>query len=116
MRNTLKWMTIFTSLLIAACAGMANKHVSHDKSSTNEWPSFGRDYSNQRLSPLTQINRDNVKDLQLAWQYKSGISATFQATPIVTNGVMYVALPYSSVAALDAKTGKELWRYNHERR
>lgn len=112
MRNTLKWIAIFSSLLITACAGMVNKQVSDNK----DWPSFGRDYSNQRLSPLTQIKRDNVKDLQLAWQYKSGISATFQATPIVTNGVMYVALPYSSVVALDAKTGKELWRYNHERR
>ncbi|HSH53436.1 MAG TPA: PQQ-binding-like beta-propeller repeat protein [Methylotenera sp.] len=83
---------------------------------TQEWPSFGRDYTNQRLSPLTQINQKNVKDLKLAWQFKSGVTASFQATPVVTNGVMYVALPYNHVAALDAKTGKELWRYKHERR
>ena len=81
-----------------------------------DWPSFGRDYTNQRLSPLTQINQQNVKDLALAWQFKSGVSASFQATPIVTNGVMYVALPYNHVVALDAKTGKELWRYKHERK
>jgi len=44
------------------------------------------------------------------------VVASFQATPIVTNGVMYVALPFNHVVALDAKTGKELWRYKHERR
>ena len=112
MCNPLKIMALLGCLVITACAGTVNQQLISNK----EWPSFGRDYTNQRLSPLTQVNQQNVKDLQLAWQYKSGISATFQATPIVTNGVMYVSLPYSSVAALDAKTGKELWRYKHERR
>ncbi|MCX7187329.1 MAG: PQQ-binding-like beta-propeller repeat protein [Methylophilales bacterium] len=83
---------------------------------SKEWPSFGGDFSNQRLSPLTQINQNNVKNLQLAWQFKSGVVASFQATPIVTNGVMYLALPFNHVVALDAKTGKELWRYQHVRR
>ncbi|MDP2230698.1 PQQ-binding-like beta-propeller repeat protein [Methylotenera sp.] len=117
----------FTSLLllgcfsIAACSNLVNKQT--DNLSSNElsssgkdWPSFGRDYTNQRLSPLTQINQQNVKNLKLAWQFKSGVVASFQATPIVTNGVMYVALPFNHVVALDAKTGKELWRYKHERR
>lgn len=100
-------------LAISSCTSLPNQKVS---SADKDWPSFGRDYTNQRLSPLTQINQQNVKDLALAWQFKSGVSASFQATPIVTNGVMYVALPYNHVVALDAKTGKELWRYNHERR
>ena len=120
MRNTLRIMLLATSLLVSACAGIANKQAANDQAanevSDKEWPSFGRDYTNQRLSPLTQINQQNVKNLQLAWQFKSGISATFQATPIVTKGVMYVSLPYSNVVALDAKTGRELWRYKHEKR
>jgi glucose dehydrogenase len=81
-----------------------------------DWPSFGGDYTNQRMSPLTQVNRANVKDLTLAWQYKSGIAASFQTTPIVLQGIMYVSLPYNHVVALDAKSGKEIWRYQHERR
>ena len=100
-------------LAISSCTSLPNQKIS---SADKDWPSFGRDYTNQRLSPLTQINQQNVKDLALAWQFKSGVSASFQATPIVTNGVMYVALPYNHVVALDAKTGKELWRYKHERR
>ena len=106
-------VVLFGCLAITACSGMANKQSNLEN---KDWPSFGRDYTNQRLSPLTQINQQNVKDLKLAWQFKSGVSATFQATPIVTGGVMYVALPFNHVVALDAKTGEELWRYQHSRR
>lgn len=112
MGNPSKLIALFASLIITACASTGTQQLASNK----DWPSFGRDYTNQRLSPLTQINQQNVKDLQLAWQFKSGIPATFQATPIVTHGIMYVSLPYSGVVALDAKTGKELWRYKHERR
>lgn len=110
-KNFVKPLLLLSVLSVAACAGNMHKQLTESK----QWPSFGRDYSNQRMSPLTQINVDNVKELTLAWQYKSGVAASFQATPIVVDGVMYVALPYNHVAALDAKTGKELWRYQHER-
>lgn len=104
-------LLVFSVLALSACVGNSYTRLTESR----EWPSFGRDYSNQRMSPLTQINVENVKDLSLAWQFKSGVSASFQATPIVVDGVMYVALPYNHVVALDAKTGKELWRYEHQR-
>lgn len=103
---------LFSCLVISACSGLAEKQTNIGKG----WPSYGRDYTNQRMSPLMQINTQNVKDLSLVWQFKTGVSTTFQATPIVTDGVMYVSLPYNHVAALDAKTGKELWRYQHVRK
>ncbi len=110
--GTMKVLLLAGCVTMAACTGVTNKQSSSDK----DWPSYGRDYTNQRLSPLTQVNTSNVKDLSLAWQFKTGVSSTFQATPIVVSGVMYVALPYNHVVALDAKTGKELWRYQHVRR
>ncbi len=117
MHTRLKNVVLISCLVIAGCASLANKQSNNQPSASNkDWPSFGRDFTNQRLSPLTQINQNNVKDLKLAWQFKSGVVASFQSTPIVTSGVMYVSLPYNHVAALDAKTGKELWRYKHERR
>lgn len=117
MQIKLRSIVVVSSLVLAACAGLTNKQSTSQLASFNkDWPSFGRDYTNQRLSPLTQINQQNVKNLKLAWQFKSGVVASFQSTPIVTNGVMYVSLPYNHVAALDAKTGKELWRYKHLRR
>ena len=104
-------LSLLTLSLLASCA-----HVPQDGARTTDWPSYGKDYSNQRFSSLTQINRDNVAELALAWKFQSGVKATFQATPIVVDGVMYVSLPYNHVVALDAKTGKQLWKYEHHRR
>ena len=111
----LRGLVLLSCFAMMSCTGLANKPVTAERID-KDWPSFGRDFTNQRLSPLTQINQSNVKDLKLAWQFKSGVAASFQATPIVTQGVMYVALPFNHVVALDAKTGLELWRYKHERR
>ncbi len=83
---------------------------------TNDWPSYGRDYGNRRFSPLTQIDRTNVSRLGPAWTWNSGINATFQATPIVVDGLMIVSLPFNHVVALDARTGQPRWRYEHRRR
>ncbi|MEQ1598598.1 MAG: PQQ-binding-like beta-propeller repeat protein [Methylotenera sp.] len=106
------------TLLIAAFALLtACTQITQQNSAKNQdWPSYGQDYSSKRFSSATQINTKNVKDLTQAWVYKSGITASFQATPIVQNGVMYLSLPFNHVVALNAKTGKQLWRYEHDRR
>ena len=80
------------------------------------WPLHGQDLGGRRFSPLTAIDTANVARLVPAWTYHSGVTATFQATPIVANGVMYVSLPLSGVVALDPATGRELWRYRHQSR
>src|SRR5437660_526316 len=80
------------------------------------WLTYGRDYGNQRFSPLSGIDASNVTRLAPRWIYQSGVSATFQATPIVADGVMYVSLPFNDVVAVDARTGREQWRYQHQRR
>ena len=103
---------LFLPLLIQGCAATQSAKAQN----AQDWPSFGRDYTSQRFSPATQINTKNVKDLALNWAYKSGVVGSFQTTPIVQNGVMYLSLPFNHVVALDAKTGKELWRYNHDKR
>ncbi len=99
-------------LFIQGCAATQSTKLQN----TQDWPSFGRDYTSQRFSPATQISTKNVKDLALNWAYKSGVVGSFQTTPIVQNGIMYLSLPFNHVVALDAKTGKELWRYNHDKR
>ena len=76
-----------------------------------EWNSYGLDLSNQRFSRITQINKTNVETLEMAWQVQTGVPATFQSTPIVHEGVMFVSLPFNNVLALNAKTGDEIWRY-----
>ena len=77
-----------------------------------EWLSNGRDYREQRFSPLDAINASNVSKLGVAWEFRTHSVRALEATPIVANGVMYVTAPWSIVFALDAKTGKQLWQYD----
>lgn len=84
-------------------------------SSGKEWPVFGGNWDHQRYSQSTQITPGNVGQLDLAWEFDTGVSSSFQATPIVVNGVMFVSLPFNHVVALKADTGKLLWRYTHNR-
>lgn len=102
----------FISVMLA-CLLVTNS-VNADNSDT-EWSVFGGNHLHQRHSPLTQVTPQNVHDLEVAWQYNSGINASFQATPIVKDAVMYVSLPFNDVLALDAKNGELIWRYQHDR-
>jgi glucose dehydrogenase len=115
----IQFIILFISAsLLASCAIGVKQNVGFKQNNVNteDWPSYGRDLNSQRFSPATQINTQNVKNLVEAWVYNSGVVGSFQTTPIVQNGVMYLSLPFNHVVALDAKTGKELWRYEHQRR
>jgi alcohol dehydrogenase (cytochrome c) len=80
-----------------------------------DWITFGRDYTNQRFVPLDKINRSNVAGLEPSWTYSLGITGSTQTHPIVVDGVMYVTTPGNHVAAINAATGQEIWRYIHVR-
>src|SRR5262245_10718429 len=70
---------------------------------------------NIRYSPLTQINRENVARLQVAWTYDSHDAfkgSEMQSHPVVVGGVLYATTPTLKVIALDAATGKELWKFD----
>ncbi|MDQ2666722.1 MAG: PQQ-binding-like beta-propeller repeat protein [Gemmatimonadota bacterium] len=75
------------------------------------WPSYGRDYSNQRFSPLTQISAASVKGMSLAWHYKTGVVKAFETSPVVVDGVMYITTAVNHVIALDAATGTKKWEW-----
>lgn len=101
----------------AAVSGPAVSEVSNERlvnagSDDANWLSHGRTYDEQRFSPLDQVNRDNVGELGLAWYFDVPTQRGMEATPIVVDGRMYVTGSWSIVYALDAATGKELWRYD----
>ena len=77
-----------------------------------EWITHGRDYAETRFSPLKQINDSNVKDLGLAWSFDTQTDRGLEATPIIVDGVMYTTGSWSIVYALDARTGKQLWKWD----
>ena len=111
-------------LLIIAAMAFSLSSAATDKPTTvnqativdpgSEWLSYGRTYREQRFSPLNEINRDNVDELDLAWSFKFDTARGMEATPIVHNGVIYMSTGWSHVHALDARTGQELWHYDAE--
>jgi len=74
------------------------------------WPSYNGDYTGRRFSSLREINRSNVAQLRAAWVFHPGNTQRLEATPVVVNGVMYLTSA-NDVYALDAATGRTLWRY-----
>ncbi len=76
-----------------------------------DWINWRRTYDAWGYSPLNQINKSNVNQLQLVWTRPLGAGSSMQPTPLVYQGVLYVPQPYGIVQALDGLTGDELWRY-----
>jgi quinohemoprotein ethanol dehydrogenase len=81
---------------------------------THEWLSYGRTYSEQRFSPLEQITPDNIHKLGLAWSLDLPGIKSLEATPLSVNGTLYFSGNDSIVFAVDARTGRLLWRHDPE--
>ena len=89
--------------------------------SSGDWPVYGRDPGGARFSPLTQINRTNVSQLQVAWTHHTGLldmsgmrhrAPQLEVTPLIVDGLMYISTPLGMVAALDPTTGVERWHFD----
>ena len=118
-----------TLLLLSACGAPANKApqpaavpaaqvnaerllAADDAANVGQWMSHGRDYSEQRYSPLTKLSADNVSQLGLAWFADFDTRRGQESTPLVIDGVMYVTTAWSKLFAFEAKTGKPLWSFD----
>lgn len=95
-------------------ANIDGDRIIHADDSPGDWLAHGRTYSEQRFSPLKDINRDTVKQLGVAWEFRTNTSRGLEATPIVSDGIMFVTGSWSKVWALDAKSGRQLWFYDPE--
>jgi alcohol dehydrogenase (cytochrome c) len=78
------------------------------------WLTFGGNYSNHRYSPLTQINPQNVNRLQPQWTFQTGTLGNFESTTIVRDNILYVTGPQNVNWAIDARSGRQIWRYRRE--
>ncbi len=93
---------------------VTNEMLLSAQEDSESWLMYGRDYRSWRYSELTQVNTENVKKLVPKWAFQIGTEFDkFECTPLVVNGIMIITTPYSSIYAVDARTGKELWRYNY---
>jgi quinoprotein glucose dehydrogenase len=86
-----------------------------------DWPFYGADAGGSRYSPLTEINKSNVAELKVVWEYHTGDvsdgsdnrrKSEFETTPIVVDGTMYLSTPFNRVVALHPDTGREKWSFD----
>ena len=96
----------------SAIAQIDDARINNAESEPGNWLAYGRDYEEQRFSPLTQINRESVDRLGLAFELDLGSNDALEATPIVVDNTMFFTSTFSIVHAVDAKTGIEKWRYD----
>lgn len=100
------------SSLSAAASIVDHQRIVNADQEPGNWLTHGRDYAEQRFSPLTQISEKNADQLGLSWHFDTQHHRGLEATPIVVDGIMYVSGLWSAVYALDAKTGHQLWRFD----
>jgi alcohol dehydrogenase (cytochrome c) len=79
-----------------------------------KWLTYSGDYNGHRHSPLTQITPANVHQLTAQWTFQTGTLGSFQSTPVVVDGVLYVTGFNNNAWAIDARSGRQFWRYRRE--
>lgn len=92
-----------------------NQNDARIDAQNTDWPVYSGGPESTHYSKLNQVNRDNVKNLQVAWTFDSGDAfpgSENECNPIIVNGVLYATTPKLNVVALDASTGKQLWRFD----
>jgi PQQ-dependent dehydrogenase (methanol/ethanol family) len=99
---------------LAALTALALVVSTRAQAPPNDWPLHGRSDGETRFSPLARITADTVKDLGLAWSFVTETTRGLEATPIVTNGVLYASGSWSVVYAIDARTGRLRWKWDPE--
>ena len=124
-RSSLRAWSVAGILGAALCvmpplAGQARPGAATSVQPLGDWRYYGRDAGSQKYSPLDQITRDNVKNLRIAWRWKTdnfGPSPEFnlQATPLAVNGILYTtAGTRRHVVAIDGATGETLWTHRYD--
>lgn len=97
-----------------SAAGINAQRLIEAQADGANWITYGRNYEEQRFSPLDAVNTGNVDQLGLAWSADMDTARGQEATPLVMDGKLYLTTAWSKVKAYDAATGEELWAYDPE--
>jgi quinohemoprotein ethanol dehydrogenase len=115
-RGALLAIAAVSIITIAGCGHHAqvvdDAALQNADSDSANWITYGRNYSEQRFSPLKQIDEQSVGRLGLVWSMDFPHVRAYESTPLVSDGVMYTTGAWSIVYAVDAQTGKQLWTYD----
>jgi len=104
-------IALLASLSTTAAPVSQQRLLSAD-SDTDNWLSYGRSYKEQRFSPLSEVNTDNVGELGLAWYFETDTHLGLETTPLVIDGVMYFTGAWSTAYAVNAATGELIWSFD----
>ncbi len=115
------WILIAASVALAAAAPLrigAQSPVTYERllnaaKEPQNYLTYGGDYFSTRYSTLTQITPANVKNLNLEWVYQAAVTGSWQPTPLVVDGIMYLTQRPNDVIAMDATSGRVFWTYRH---
>ena len=118
MAATAARRTVLAAILAALTLASVHGQVAFDRlretaSEPRNWLTYSGSYFSQRHSRLDQVTPDNVWDLALQWVYQTPVMGTWQATPIVVDGVLYLTQRPNDIVALDARTGRVYWIYRY---
>jgi PQQ-dependent dehydrogenase (methanol/ethanol family) len=109
--------TVYSQLPPGANVNVTDSMMLNAASDNKNWLLHGRTYDNQRFSNLTQINAENVKTLNPVALVQTGVTASFETTPIVVNGVMYISTPVLNnkmkIMSVNAATGEKIWEVTY---
>ncbi len=113
MRNMWIMGCASVAAILAVNTAMANENLEQMSKNPKDWVMQSGNYANWRYSPLKQINAANVKDLQVAWTFSTGVLRGHEGGPLVIGDVMYLVTPFPNIVyALDLnEPGKILWKY-----
>jgi quinoprotein glucose dehydrogenase len=112
--NTIIAAAVALGAAFSLCTGwaqVAGKPASRITANA-DWPVYGGQPANQHYSSLTQINRSNVNKLRVAWTYETGEDGGLETSPLIVGRTLYAYTPSQKVIALDAVTGKLLWKFD----
>ena len=111
-RRCLTGLAVLAFLPAPAAAQVPYARLTGSDSEPDAWLTYSGNYRSERFSRLDRIHRGNVHRLRPSWIHQTGTAGRVEVTPLVADGVMYIAEPPSTIAALDARTGRTLWRHD----
>jgi glucose dehydrogenase len=109
---------VVIGLLLLAASYRLDAQVTFDRilraaDEPQNWLTYSGSYMSQRFSPLRQLDTSNVKNLELKWMVQNQVFGTWETSPLVVDGTMYLTQRPNDVMAVDARTGRMFWLYRY---
>ena len=104
----------FQTVITPAFSPVTWERLVNAESEPENWMMYSGTLDSQRYSRLDQINTDNVTELEMKWSYQIPVIDRAETVPTVVDGIMFITEAPSNLTAVDARTGRVYWRYDHE--